>query len=92
MGVWGVNVIYGTMFGIQGLLATGATNNDPAMVKATNWLLSKQRADGGWKEHFHGCLSRQYVEHTESQVIQTAWALKALLEAQVVDWEAIERG
>ena len=92
LGVWGVNVIYGTMFGIQGLLATGATHNDSAIVKARDWLLSKQRADGGWGEHFQGCLSRKYVEHTQSQVIQTAWALKALLEAGVSDWSAIDRG
>ena len=99
LGVWGVNVIYGTMFGIQGLLATGATHNDLAMpsasfaiAKATNWLLSKQRADGGWGEHFQGCLSREYIEHTQSQVIQTAWALKALLEAGVSNWSAIDRG
>lgn len=92
LGVWGVNLIYGTMFGVQGLLATGATHNDSAIAKATNWLLSKQRADGGWGEHFQGCLSREYIEHTESQVIQTAWALKALLEARVSNWSAIERG
>ena len=92
LGVWGVNIIYGTMFGIQGLLATGAIHNDPAIAKATNWLLSKQREDGGWGEHFQGCLSREYIEHTQSQVIQTAWALKALLEAGVSDRSAIDRG
>jgi lanosterol synthase len=92
LGVWGVNIIYGTMFGIQGLLATGALHDDSAIVKATDWLLSKQRADGGWGEHFQGCLSREYIEHTQSQVIQTAWALKALLEARVNNWSAIDRG
>jgi lanosterol synthase len=92
LGVWGVNFIYGTMFGIQGLLATGATYDDPTIVKACNWLLSKQRFDGGWGEHFQGCLSRRYVENSESQVIQTAWALKALLEARATNWQAIDRG
>ena len=91
-GFWGVNFIYGTMFGIQGLLAAGAPPYDPTIRKACNWLLSKQRPDGGWGEHFQGCLTNQYIEHSESQVIQTAWALKALLEAQSSDWQAIESG
>ncbi|MBW4622027.1 MAG: hypothetical protein KME17_22065 [Cyanosarcina radialis HA8281-LM2] len=83
-GFWGVNFIYGTMFGIQGLLAFREAVDDLAIAKACDWLLSKQRADGGWGEHFEGCLTQKYVEHTESQVIQTAWALKALLEAKTV--------
>lgn len=60
-GFWGVNFIYGTMFGIQGLLA--ATNNlkDACVDKACGWLVSKQRPDGGWGEHFQGCLSNQYI-------------------------------
>jgi lanosterol synthase len=91
-GFWGVNFIYGTMFGIQGLLAAGAPPYDPTIRKACNWLLSKQRPDGGWGEHFQGCLTNQYIEHSESQVIQTAWALKALLEAKSSDWQAIESG
>ena len=79
MGFWGVNFIYGTMFGIQGLLAATNTANDPAIRKACDWLIRKQRPDGGWGEHFQGCLSSEYVEHSESQVIQTAWAMMALL-------------
>jgi squalene cyclase len=34
----------------------------------------------------------KYVAHTESQVIQTAWAMIALLEAGDADWSAITRG
>ncbi len=91
-GFWGVNFIYGTMFGIHGLLAAGHTANDSAIRKACDWLASKQKPDGGWGEHFLGCLSGEYVEHAESQVIQTAWAMMALLNAGAKDWEAIERG
>ena len=36
LGFWGVNFIYGTMFGIQGLLAATNTANDPAIRKAVN--------------------------------------------------------
>ncbi len=91
-GVWGVQFIYGTLFGIRGLLAAGARPSDPAVRSASRWLLDHQREDGGWGEHHSGCLTGQYVPHEESQVIQTAWAMIALLEANEPDWRAISRG
>ena len=91
-GVWGVQFIYGTLFGIRGLLAAGARPGDPALRSACRWLLDRQREDGGWGEHHSGCLTGRYVPHRESQVIQTAWALMALLEAGDPDWTAISRG
>ena len=91
-GVWGVQFIYGTLFGIRGLLAAGARPGDPALRSACRWLLERQREDGGWGEHHSGCLTGRYVPHEESQVIQTAWALMALLEAGDSDWAAISRG
>ena len=91
-GVWGVQFIYGTLFGVRGLLAAGARPGDPALRSACRWLLERQREDGGWGEHHSGCLPGHYVPHEESQVIQTAWALLALLEAGDADWAAISRG
>ena len=91
-GVWGVQYIYGTFFGIRGLLAAGAQPDDPALRSACRWLLDRQREDGGWGEHHSGCLSGEYVPHDESQVIHTAWALIALLEAGDSNWTAITRG
>ena len=91
-GVWGVQFIYGTLFGIRGLLAAGAGPGDPALHSACRWLLERQRQDGGWGEHHSGCLTGRYVPHEESQVIQTAWALIALLEAGESNWSAISRG
>ena len=91
-GVWGVQFIYGTLFGVRGLLAAGASPGDPALRSACRWLLERQREDGGWGEHHSGCLSGRYVAHDESQVIQTAWALIALLEAGEPDWAAISQG
>ena len=91
-GVWGVQFIYGTMFGIRGLVAAGAQPDDPSLSQACQWLLDCQREDGGWGEHHSGCLVGRYVPHDRSQVIQTAWALIALLEAGVSDWSAISRG
>ena len=91
-GVWGVQFIYGTLFGIRGLLAAGAGPGDPALRSSSRWLLERQREDGGWGEHHSGCLTGRYVPHEESQVIQTAWALIALLEANESNWIAISRG
>ncbi len=91
-GVWGVQFIYGTLFGIRGLLAAGSRPGDPALRSACRWLLERQREDGGWGEHHSGCLTGRYVPHGESQVIQTAWALIALLEAGDSNWAAVSRG
>ena len=91
-GVWGVQFIYGTFFGVRGLLAAGARHGDPALRLACRWILDRQRSDGGWGEHHSGCMTGRYVPHEESQVIQTAWALIALLEAGDSNWTAITRG
>jgi lanosterol synthase len=91
-GVWGVHLIYGTLFGVRGLIASGAGPGDPALRRARRWLLDRQREDGGWGESHVGCLRDEYVEHEESQVVQTAWALLALIEAREPDWCAIKRG
>ncbi len=91
-GIWGVQFIYGTFFGVRGLLAAGAQPGDPALRLACRWLLDRQHRDGGWGEHHSGCLTGRYVAHEKSQVIQTAWALIALLEAGDSSWNAISWG
>ena len=91
-GSWGVHFTYGTMFGIRGLLAGGAPSYDLDVRRACAWLRKRQRRDGGWGEHFSSCLSGSYVGHDRSQVIQTAWAMIALLEARDPDWACLERG
>ena len=91
-GVWGVQFIYGTLFGIKGLRAAGAAPGDPSVRLACRWLLDRQREDGGWGEHYSGCLKGYYVPHHEGQIVQTSWALIALLEAGESNWSAISRG
>ncbi|HET6338034.1 MAG TPA: FAD-dependent oxidoreductase [Polyangiales bacterium] len=90
-GAWGVRLIYGTWFGVRGLLAAGAPPTDPAIRKACAWLKAQQRVDGGWGEHA-SIQAGGYVHHEQGQVVQTAWALLTLCEAEDPDFAAIERG
>ncbi|NOY94223.1 MAG: 2,3-oxidosqualene cyclase [Deltaproteobacteria bacterium] len=81
-GVWGVHTIYGTLFGIRGLRASGLGADHPAVGRARDYLLSLQREDGGFGEHWSGCVTGVYRAHEQAQVTQTAWALMALVEAE----------
>lgn len=90
-GVWGVHFVYGTMFGIRGLVAAGVPSHDPAVRRACAWLLARQRPDGGWGEHFTSGEVGRYVEHTVSQTTQTSWALLALADAEEPDFAAMTR-
>jgi lanosterol synthase len=80
-GFWGVNFTYATFMALEGLRAAGASPRDPAIARAARWLEDHQKSDGGWGERYEGCLDGTYVEHPESQVIMTSWALLALGEA-----------
>lgn len=77
-GFWGINFTYGIFHAVEALRDTGASVHDPAVNRAGAWLLGKQRADGGWGEHYSSCLDGHYVEHPQSQVVMTSWALIAL--------------
>ena len=93
-GNWGICFTYGTWFGIWGLLDAGAQADDPAIVRAAEFLRGKQCADGGWGESHESCIRREYVQHPEGgQVVMTAWALLALVKASPeLHREAIARG
>ena len=90
-GAWGVHFVYGTMFGVRGLFHAGVPPHDPAIRRACAWLLARQRPDGGWGEHFSSGEVGRYVEHTESQTTQTAWALLTLADAHEPDFAAMTR-
>src|SRR6516162_6333261 len=62
-GFWGINFTYATWFAVGALRAAGATPRDPALMLAAEWVASKQKPDGGWGEHYTGCLNATYVEH-----------------------------
>eukprot|EP01063_Lacrimia_lanifica_P037495 TRINITY_DN7713_c0_g1_i1.p1 TRINITY_DN7713_c0_g1~~TRINITY_DN7713_c0_g1_i1.p1 ORF type:complete len:848 (+),score=243.57 TRINITY_DN7713_c0_g1_i1:38-2581(+) len=84
-GNWGVCFTYGTLFGIEGLLCAGEPKSCAEIKRAVAFLMSKQRADGGWSEHVHSCASREYTEatdlHAASLPVQTALSLMGLTAA-----------
>jgi len=97
MGSWAVCFTYATWFGIEGLLAAGekdctTAKTHNAITKACNFLLSVQKPDGGWGEHFESCVQKKYIPHSQSQVTNTAWALLALMAAKNPNKVAIEKG
>ncbi len=74
---WGINFLYATCFAMRGL-AAALGGDHPAMQRAAAWVESVQRQDGGWGEHFSGCLIQRYIENESSLVSSTSWALLAL--------------
>lgn len=91
-GFWGINYTYAIFHVAKGFRQAGIPASDPALLKAAQWLKSKQRADGGWSEHYTSCLEGRYIEHPATQIVMTSWALLALMEILPVDDAAISRG
>lgn len=92
-GSWGICYTYGTMFALEGLAAAGytyATSN--AVQRACQFLVGKQKEDGGWGERWESCERREYVEHEQSQVVQTAWAVLGLMAARYPEKGVVARG
>jgi 2,3-oxidosqualene cyclase len=91
-GFWGINFTYATWFAVSALRSAGMGREDPALRRAAQWLVDKQKPDGGWGEHYSGCLNATYVEHPESQAVMTSWALLALLDIVGPQAESVQRG
>ena len=82
-GAWAICFTYATFFALESLEKVGQTYQTSSNVRrACDWLVSKQKADGGWGEHSSSCQLQQYVQHEESQVVMTAWAVLALMSAR----------
>jgi squalene/oxidosqualene cyclase-like protein len=92
LGFWGVNFTYAIFHVVEALRAADVPASDPAITRAVEWLIGKQKSDGGWGEHWKSCVTDEYVEHPESQAAMTAWALLALMEALPPTHAAITRG
>ena len=97
-GSWGVCFTYAIWFGIDALVATenfdfiNKKKSLERIDKACQFLLSKQKTDGGWGESYQSCVTMEYIQHPTSQIINTAWALMALIQADCNDKSAIQKG
>ncbi|EMD38881.1 hypothetical protein CERSUDRAFT_112601 [Gelatoporia subvermispora B] len=92
VGSWGICFTYATQFALESLSLVGETyENSAAVRRACDFLIGKQRADGGWGESYRSCEVSKWVEHEQSQVVQTSWATMALMYANYPHPEPIER-
>ncbi len=111
MGSWGICFTYATQFALESLSLVGETyGTSEYSRKACEFLVSKQRTDGGWGESYkvrsclglcvvgkllkieQSCEQSAWIEHENSQVVQTCWAVMALMYARYPHAEPIERG
>jgi len=98
-GCWGSCFTYGCWFGIEGLLASGELATSEPIQRCVKFLLACQHEDGGWGEDFGSCYNRVYTPAPPeygclggSSVVQTSWALLALMAGDCGDAAAVQRG
>ncbi|KAJ3576453.1 hypothetical protein NP233_g413 [Leucocoprinus birnbaumii] len=92
VGSWGICFTYATQFALESLSLVGETYTTSAYSKrACEFLIKKQRGDGGWGESYKSCELGAWVEHENTQVVQTCWAVMALMYARYPHAEPIER-
>jgi squalene/oxidosqualene cyclase-like protein len=91
-GFWGINFIYATSFVLRACAAVGRPQTDRMVRRALDWLEARQRPDGGWGEHFSGCLDDRYTENPVSLISSTSWALLGLLAFHGSTRRSVARG
>eukprot|EP01125_Pyxidicula_operculata_P010681 TRINITY_DN3518_c0_g1_i1.p1 TRINITY_DN3518_c0_g1~~TRINITY_DN3518_c0_g1_i1.p1 ORF type:complete len:776 (-),score=192.12 TRINITY_DN3518_c0_g1_i1:88-2415(-) len=95
-GCWGVCYTYAGWFACSALsecLELGiGTGIKPVLEKGWKFLLEKQKPDGSWGEDFKSCCERKWVEAPVGHVVNTAWALLALMRNPDVNKSVIDRG
>ena len=92
-GSWGVCFTYAAIFALESLSTIGETYaNSPRVRKACDFLISHQMSDGGWGESYRASELKVWVDHPEkSQVVQTCWAVIALMYAGYPEQQPIKR-
>lgn len=91
-GSWGICFTYAMFFAIESLSSIGeAYISSNELRKACDFLVSKQKEDGGWGESYRSCETGVYCQHENSQVVQTSWAVLALMAAEYPEKQVISR-
>ena len=92
-GSWGVCYTYAAMFAVEALESVGKVYDNSEVVKnGLDFLVAKQELDGGWSESMKACETHTYVPSGQSLVVQTAWAVIALILGGYSDRTPIDRG
>ncbi|KAE9408701.1 terpene synthase [Gymnopus androsaceus JB14] len=92
LGSWGICFTYATMFATESLALVGENySNSQSSKRACEFLIGKQREDGGWGESYKSCEQATWIEHKDSQVVQTCWAAMALMYAGYPHPEPLEK-
>lgn len=91
-GCWGICYTYAAMFAVEALESVGKVYSTSEHVrKGLDFLISKQEDDGGWSESMKSCETHSYVPTGQSQVVQTAWAVIALVLGEYPDRRPIDK-
>ncbi|KAH8090819.1 putative lanosterol synthase [Filobasidium floriforme] len=91
-GAWAICFTYATMFALESLSMAGETcENSESVRRACAFLAGKQMKDGGWGETYMSCVTAEYCQHEQSQVVQTAWAVLSLVYGRYTDKQVIRR-
>ncbi|MEM6662977.1 MAG: squalene--hopene cyclase [Pseudomonadota bacterium] len=90
-GRWGANYVYGTWSALSGLNAAGEDMWQPWIIRAVDWLETRQNHDGGWGEGLES-YADPAADDFGSTPSQTAWAILALMAAGRWDNPAVARG
>jgi squalene-hopene/tetraprenyl-beta-curcumene cyclase len=89
----GVRLMHGTSLAACGLVAAGVSPKDQAVESGINWLVVHQQASGGWGELPAAASDRTTDDYIfgRASATQTAWALLALLAADLMLEEPARR-
>ncbi|MBW1808365.1 MAG: terpene cyclase/mutase family protein, partial [Deltaproteobacteria bacterium] len=90
-GSWAVCFTYGTWFGVWGLLDGGMTPDSVEIRRAAGFLIQHQNPDGGWGEDPQSCIEGRYIRSSTSRVVNTAWAVLALVLSGLADTAVVRR-
>lgn len=91
-GSWGICFTYAGMFAFESLACVGETySNSERVRRGCQFFLEKQMEDGGWGETYKSCEDGEWSQHPQSQVVQTAWVIISLIEAEYPHREPLEK-